>query len=321
MSRKRRLDDGAEVKDDRVSDLSDDILYHILSSLDDTKLVVQTSVLSKRWRDLWKDVGVLNLNRNSFSAIQGGRNFVRNFLRLRSQHATIHKVSFTSKYTRVKNRDDQFVLLDNEPLEMVLGHAAGRTKHRESSLEALELVDCYRVDLGSISGGCRMLTTLELRGCEWMVSRGHDPFANIPLLRCLKLLDCSLSWSSDRFKVTGLQLLRLEIRSSKWFSISQVLSPKLESFCFTTHVSHMVELPELNLPSLDRATVRMVSYPYAGLYNELGWCSRVAVKFLQGLRNVKSLDLYFEDVVLSLSYSFTPRIAVSLTSKMLVVVD
>ncbi|CAI0375802.1 unnamed protein product, partial [Linum tenue] len=101
---------------------------------------------------------------------------------------------------------------------------------------------------------------------------------------------------SDGFKVTGLQLLRLEIRNSRGFSVSQVLAPKLESFCFTTHVSHIVELPELNLPSLDRATVLMVSYPYAGLYNELGWCSRVAVKFLQGLRNVKSLDLYFEDV-------------------------
>ncbi|CAL1352635.1 unnamed protein product [Linum trigynum] len=257
MSRKRRLDDGAEAKD-RVSDLSDDILYHILSSLDDTKLVVQTSVLSKRWRYLWKDVGVLNLNQNSFSAIQGGINFIRNFLRLRSEHATIDKVSFTSKYTRAENRDD------NKPLEMVLGHAAGRTKHRESSLEALELVDCYRVDLDSISG-CRMLTTLELRGCERMVSsRGHDndPFANIPLLRCLKLLDCSLSSSSDRFKVSGLRLLRLEIRSSKWFSVSQVLAPKLESFCFTTHVSRTVKLPELNLPSLDRATVLMVSYPY-----------------------------------------------------------
>ncbi|CAI0375800.1 unnamed protein product [Linum tenue] len=310
MSRKtRRDDDGAEVKDDRVSDLSDDILYHILSSLDDTKLVVQTSVLSKRWRDLWKDVGVLNLNQNS-SAIQGGINFVRKFLHLRSQQATIDKVSLTSNYARGKNRDDLGILLDDEPLEMVLDHAAGRTKHRESSLEALELVDCDRVDLGSISGGCRMLTTLELRGCEGMVSRGHDddPFANIPLLRCLKLLDCSLWSSSHRFKVTGLQLLRLEIRSSRWFSVSQVLAPKLESFCFTTHVSHMVELPELNLPSLDRATVSMVSYPDAGLYNELGWCSRVAVNFLQGLRNVKSLDLYFEDVVLYLSYSFTPRI-------------
>ncbi|CAI0375486.1 unnamed protein product [Linum tenue] len=46
----------------RVSDLSDDILYHVLSSLRDAKLVVQTSVLSKRWRYLWKDVGILNLH-------------------------------------------------------------------------------------------------------------------------------------------------------------------------------------------------------------------------------------------------------------------
>ncbi|CAL1352637.1 unnamed protein product [Linum trigynum] len=104
MSQTTRRDEGAEAKD-RVSDLSDDILYHVLSSLRDAKLVVQTSVLSKRWRYLWKDVGVLNLDQNSFSTSEGCRTFLRNFLPLRSKRATVgdmELISFTFNYTRAE---------------------------------------------------------------------------------------------------------------------------------------------------------------------------------------------------------------------------
>uniref|UniRef100_M1BL29 F-box family protein n=1 Tax=Solanum tuberosum TaxID=4113 RepID=M1BL29_SOLTU len=49
-------------REDRLSDLPDSILIHILSMLcedaEDSKKVVRTSLLSKRWQFLWKSVPV-----------------------------------------------------------------------------------------------------------------------------------------------------------------------------------------------------------------------------------------------------------------------
>ncbi|CAN1333450.1 Putative FBD-associated F-box protein At5g56440 [Linum perenne] len=50
---------------DRLSYLPDFVLYHILSFVD-TKTVVQTSVLSRRWRCVWKHVPALVFDSLSF---------------------------------------------------------------------------------------------------------------------------------------------------------------------------------------------------------------------------------------------------------------
>ncbi|XP_026430833.1 F-box/LRR-repeat protein At3g58930-like [Papaver somniferum] len=52
--------------EDRISRLPDGLIHHILS-FNDTKYVVQTSVLSKRWIHIWKSLPVLEFNRSLFS--------------------------------------------------------------------------------------------------------------------------------------------------------------------------------------------------------------------------------------------------------------
>nr|XP_009772744.1 PREDICTED: F-box/LRR-repeat protein At3g26922-like [Nicotiana sylvestris] len=58
---------------DRLSDLPDAILIHILSMLSesDNKLIVRSSVLSKRWRFLWKAVPI-----SLDFVVKGNRDFV-----------------------------------------------------------------------------------------------------------------------------------------------------------------------------------------------------------------------------------------------------
>jgi len=50
-------------QEDRISDLSDGVLNHILSRLP-TKSAVATGRLSRRWRHLWKHLSVLNFSEN-----------------------------------------------------------------------------------------------------------------------------------------------------------------------------------------------------------------------------------------------------------------
>ncbi|KAJ4759951.1 hypothetical protein LUZ62_070326 [Rhynchospora pubera] len=51
---------------DRLSSLPDDILIHILSFLR-TREAVQTCILSKRWRNTWASVPVLNFHVSDYN--------------------------------------------------------------------------------------------------------------------------------------------------------------------------------------------------------------------------------------------------------------
>ncbi|CAN0879629.1 F-box/LRR-repeat protein At5g02910 [Linum grandiflorum] len=49
---------------DRPSDLPDTLLHHILSFVN-TKSLIRTSILCRRWTYVWKDVHVLNFIGNA----------------------------------------------------------------------------------------------------------------------------------------------------------------------------------------------------------------------------------------------------------------
>ncbi|PIA58683.1 hypothetical protein AQUCO_00500555v1 [Aquilegia coerulea] len=68
MSTRKKLKSGDQQdasNGDRISDLPDNLLHQILASLD-MKCVVQTSVLSTRWRNLWMSLPTLNFDLDTF---------------------------------------------------------------------------------------------------------------------------------------------------------------------------------------------------------------------------------------------------------------
>ncbi|CAN1234995.1 F-box/LRR-repeat protein 13 [Linum perenne] len=82
---------------DRLSSLPDAILDHILSFVD-TKTVVQTSILSRRWKCVWKHVHALNLDYCSFgSCFSSFATFVDKVLSLRDP-LNVTRVSYFGRY-------------------------------------------------------------------------------------------------------------------------------------------------------------------------------------------------------------------------------
>ncbi|XP_058745674.1 F-box/LRR-repeat protein At4g14096-like [Vicia villosa] len=78
---------------DRLSDLPDCILLHILSFLP-SKHAVQTSILSPRWNSLWKRIPTLKLNSLIFKHLKDFTKFVTHILSLRDDSTAIHTLSF-----------------------------------------------------------------------------------------------------------------------------------------------------------------------------------------------------------------------------------
>jgi hypothetical protein len=78
---------------DRISDLSDSILCHILSFLP-TKFAATTSVLSNRWKPLWHSVLTLDLDDETFKDLVCFLRIIHSIISLRDTTLPVHSFSF-----------------------------------------------------------------------------------------------------------------------------------------------------------------------------------------------------------------------------------
>jgi hypothetical protein len=99
---------------DRLSDLPDGLLHTIMSFLPAPQ-VVQTSVLSRRWRDLWRSTPCISIEQRDFRITAGSQrhereekwrkleNFTTNFLLFHNNVASLDKFRIHTDSTLLRD--------------------------------------------------------------------------------------------------------------------------------------------------------------------------------------------------------------------------
>ncbi|CAN0891705.1 F-box/LRR-repeat protein 13 [Linum grandiflorum] len=289
---------------DRLSDLPDCMLHHILSFLD-TQSSVQTSVLSKRWTSLWKYVHVLTFNMTLFRTNSAGlERFVENFLSFRSDCSRVTRVTWdlvlygrrdlvheVLKYAASHGVQELYICSSYDESPLVFGSICSSYK----SLKVLEILGLHieKTDVGLWSR-CQLLETLTLTDCNLVFAdAATDAFANFPRLETLKLFDCNKLRDCDDdtsetsvLKVTAPKLLHLEMVST-FFNSLEIVAPKLQSFTLTIDEYSspteklILDVSKSNLPSLNSANINLQGYLFC-------------VNLFKVLHNVQALTLKFD---------------------------
>lgn len=283
---------------DRLSNLPNHIIHHILSFLD-AKYAVQTSVLAKGWRNLWTSVHVLHLNSNSFRRLRSFKKFVVAVLNKLNHNTTAGTFLFS-----YRGRIDDY--LKERVIYFASFHGVGHLvldlgcKRPPVSQALLNCQTFKTIKLKNAtfttSFGFSKLTTLHLKHCLFsLVSNCFDFSDCLPNLSSLSLLGCDFT----RFKVlkiSGPQLLNVTIRSM-WYCYGglskgckvEISAPKLTFLSYKE--SHVVDFSVINLPSLQHADVDVFLS-----YEEENEDIQYLLKFFQGLYNVQSATLSYSTI-------------------------
>ncbi|XP_027343430.1 uncharacterized protein LOC113856003 [Abrus precatorius] len=236
---------------DRISQLPDHVIHHILSHLRNVKDAIRTSTLSKRWRALWYSFSILIFDERRFAAGNEHedaskkevtfRDYVSNYLhghlakKLYIQKLMVHMTSFDLEDTPFVNHWLSVAIARNvQELDLHVGIKNNR-----------------RYTLPKIIFSCKTLTGIRLSGCKL------ETCDNIMLprlqklyLRKLSLVDhmiqnmisgCHSIEDLRVIKCSGLkhlnvsnliQLSRVEVHNCNQLKKVEISDPNLHTFWF-----------------------------------------------------------------------------------------
>lgn len=167
------------MEDDRISNLPDDLLCHILSFLR-TKQSVATSILSSKWKSLWRSVPTLDLDYvpNNYTK-EGYDHFIQTVI------AVIQTLDLHQPIKKFRLR---FTSYDDESTNInawVNSVVQRGVQHIDLSICFLQHLEQPSTNLSAIFT-CSTLVVLKL---EWLKLTELKPFSSIdlPLLKVLHL--------------------------------------------------------------------------------------------------------------------------------------
>ncbi|KAF7842732.1 F-box/LRR-repeat protein 25-like [Senna tora] len=259
--------------EDRISILPDDVLHLVLSYLE-TKLAVQTCVLSKRWRYLWTGISTLDFDESSFADDSSFKKFLNLALLHRDHSKAI--CQFKMSYGNIEDVDitksvidffvkhgrgiQDLVLSSNIIEKGFLPHSYWNLFRTWDSLKILSLEDiCFpvNVDYEFVS-----LITLHLIYCQlWSDDNGSD-----------YLLNGSFKFTAPQLKEFRMSFIEYEEIGPDFKMI--LCFPKLVYFCFEgermmpVSFTHKPILQKLNVDYVEHYCLREVDYMH--LINAFG---------------------------------------------------
>ncbi|XP_020967818.1 putative FBD-associated F-box protein At5g38570 isoform X2 [Arachis ipaensis] len=265
----------ATPKIDIISNLPDFLLFHILSFLP-TRCAMATSVLARRWRHLWKDLLVLDLDNSEESPyyLSGGRHrfvaFVDSVFAQRTA-AHVEKFCLTCEIPIDKRKSSTTWLrsvvgphLKELYLDLSLHHhkGYGRVKLPQKNLE-LDL-DC--VDPNYVICSCRALENLKLTLREAFPTKSWET-AELHMPRTLKRLTLIQADDTEE-DLNDIQELVINTPLLEYLSIT------LWARCLQVSISDYPNMVEAHL-DIDQDQ------------EQIGW----VLELFKALRQTKLLDL------------------------------
>lgn len=135
-------------QEDRISNLPDELLCQILCKLD-SRITVQTCVLSKRWLKVWTTLPCLNFNPNHEVCDLNYKKYVKKFLKYRDQHSVITtiKIDCDRIWCSIRLTILQYALAHNvENLQISCEENMGSICMKSEFIKTLHLTLCLKVN-------------------------------------------------------------------------------------------------------------------------------------------------------------------------------
>jgi hypothetical protein len=263
-----------------LSDLSDRLLLHILVFLD-TKQAVQTCILSRRWKNLWKTLPTLILSSERFDNEWDFDEFISNILSLRDSSTALHSLD------TVRDGDGDCTM-NHQLLRRIVKYAVS---HHVQQLRIN--VDCDIRHLPSFFFSCQTLTSLQLcfrfyprrtifptsldfpaltnlslQGIIFCVDDHDrvDPFSKLNKLNSLYLNTCIVDDSQQSLCISSATLTKLKIHTDFKYAYMKfhLSTPSLCTFDYSgTPLQKLCESGSMsNLSSVKHVNVDVPSISY-----------------------------------------------------------
>ncbi|KAK7293042.1 hypothetical protein RJT34_15903 [Clitoria ternatea] len=321
---------------DCFHELPDCVLLHIMEFMD-TKYAVQTCVLSKRWKDLWKQLTSLNFNTACFDRVADFNTFVSRVLSGRDGSISLLNLDFTRRGNaepRLLNRVMKYAALHNvQELTIFINILVFRPSFDfRPFIFSCRSLTFLRLFIGSNYPSVILLPkslqlpaikTLELEGFTFTANGNEcaEPFSTCNIMNTLILLACSLHSDAKFLNISNSSLTNLTIRATFVAGAYNIAlsTPNLSSLAISGRLSH--QFPSFssscNLTFLDEVTIDVDFYhtyfqdsPGLFIINWLQMLSNVKILIL----NWMTLEIILNEISHPVSASVQPPCFVRLKS-------
>ncbi|BAU02370.1 hypothetical protein LR48_Vigan10g088100 [Vigna angularis] len=311
-----------EGKRDRLSELPDCVLIHMMEFMD-TKHAVQTCVLSKRWKDLWKQLTTLAFNTLFFNNVVNFSKFVSHVLSTRDGSLSLLNLEFTRRgyaQPHLLDRLMKYASLHNvQQLTILITLNSRPSFYFRPYIFSCETLTFLKLSVSTYDSSMIVLPeylympairTMQLKsvtftayGCDYA-----EPFCYCPVLNTLILEGCSLHNDQNFLRISNSNLSNLILDGSleAGFFPIDLCTPNLTSLTLSGHTDHpLIGSPNLSL--LEEVTIESVGNI---CYHKT---ELLIISWLEGIRNVKlmtvslsALNIILQDLSKPLSAGLQP---------------